>query len=79
MKQTSPAHSSNRPRDRPRDSTRDITRDNKRDSMVELDQLNIHSSRDIIARHGLTLPELFNFSLEFYKEGYCQYNLNLVN
>ena len=37
--------------------------------MVELEQLNIHSSRDIIARHGLTLPELFAFSLEFYKEG----------
>ena len=37
--------------------------------MVELDSLNIHSSREIIARHGLTLPELFELSLEFYKEG----------
>jgi len=44
--------------------------------MVELDQLNIHSSRDIIARHGLTLPELFNFSLEFYKEEKHQFNLS---
>ena len=43
--------------------------------MVELEQLNIHSSRDIIARHGLTLPELFALSLEFYKEGsYCLSN-----
>lgn len=40
-------------------------------NMVELEQLNIHSSRDIIARHGLTLPELFALSLEFYKEGSC--------
>ncbi|KAL5272512.1 hypothetical protein ACHWQZ_G000648 [Mnemiopsis leidyi] len=44
--------------------------------MVELEQLNIHSSRDIIARHGLTLPELFALSLEFYKEEKHQFNLS---
>ena len=41
----------------------------------DLDKLNIHSSREIIARHGLTLPELFNFCLEFYKEEKHQFHL----
>ena len=38
-------------------------------AMVDPEQLNIHSLRGIIARHGLTLPNLFELSLEFYKEG----------
>lgn len=40
-----------------------------------LEKLNIHSSREIIARHGLTLPELFSFCLEFYKEEKHQFHL----